>query len=186
MKLIFLLLSTLIVFSDASAMKNSKIIYLVRHAKSSDADPSLQDFDRPLNDRGFGDAPHMGKYLKQKNVTPDVIISSPSKRTTQTIELISKEIDFDFNQIVWDSSIYRCSSESLLKSIHSLNDSINTAMFVGHNPSITQIANLLQKDTVIDEVPTCGVVAIEFFVTSWKNVEKAKSRLIFFKRPARN
>jgi phosphohistidine phosphatase len=167
-------------------MKNSKILYLVRHAKSSDADSTLTDFDRPLNDRGFKNAPQMGKYLRTVGCHPDVIVSSPSVRTTQTIELIAKEIEFDFSKIIWDETIYRCNQDALLRSINSLPDSVRIAMFVGHNPSITQLANMLQKDTVFDEVPTCGVVAIEFLDPSWQNITKAKSRLLFFKRPENN
>lgn len=186
MKLFVLLIAGLLISVNTSALKNTKVLYLVRHAKSSDADSTLQDFDRPLNDRGFRDAPEMGKFLKKIGAMPEVIISSPSKRTTQTIELITDEIEFDFSKIIWDHTIYRCSQAALLNSITSLSDTINSAMFVGHNPSITQIANLLQKDTVFNEIPTCGIVAIEFEESTWKTIAKAKSKLLFFKRPERN
>lgn len=160
-----------------------KTLYLVRHAKSSDADPTLADFDRPLNDRGFGDAPKMGKRLKKLNVLVDVIVASPSKRTTQTVELISKEIDYAFDKIQWDSTIYRCSSNALLQAINNLDNSIQSAMFVGHNPSITQLANFLQKDTTFEEVPTCGVVAIHFLTNNWKSIGSKNAEFMFFERP---
>lgn len=163
-----------------------KILYLVRHAKSSDADPTLQDFDRPLNERGFADAPEMGKRLKKLGILPDLIVSSPSKRTTQTIELLSAELGYKFEEIQWDSTIYRCSQEALLKAIKNTPNHIASAMFVGHNPSMTQIANLFQTDSVFQEVPTCGVVAIRFETNSWQNISKENAKLIFFERPRRN
>ncbi|MBI3135294.1 MAG: histidine phosphatase family protein [Bacteroidetes bacterium] len=169
--------------SDKSA---TKTLYLVRHAKSSDSDPSLQDFDRPLSDRGFGDAPAMGKRLKKLNVTVDVIVASPSKRTTQTIELICREIDYNFDKIQWDSTIYRCTAETLLRAINNLDNTISSAMFVGHNPAITQTANFLQQDTTFEEVPTCGVVAIRFETADWKTIGSKNATLIFFERPKRN
>ena len=55
-------------------------IYLLRHAKSSWDDFSLQDFDRPLTDRGIKDAGLMGKFFQTRNIKLDVVISSPSKR----------------------------------------------------------------------------------------------------------
>jgi len=57
-----------------------KTIILVRHAKSSWKDPSLDDFDRPLNKRGKRNAPFMGNKLKERKIMPDLILSSPAKR----------------------------------------------------------------------------------------------------------
>lgn len=181
--LLLIYFSILLAGFAADTETTTKTLYLLRHAKSSDADPTLKDFDRPLNDRGFGDAPEMGKRLKNINVRVDIIVASPSKRTTQTIELISKEIDYAFDKIQWDSTIYRCSSNALLKSINNLDNSIQSAMFVGHNPSITQLANFLQKDTTFEEVPTCGVVAIHFLTNDWKAIGSKNAEFIFFERP---
>ncbi|HRG10817.1 MAG TPA: histidine phosphatase family protein, partial [Cyclobacteriaceae bacterium] len=58
-----------------------KILYLIRHAKSSWDNPKLEDFDRPLNKRGQKDAPRMAKRLKEKRITPDIMLSSPAERT---------------------------------------------------------------------------------------------------------
>ena len=56
-----------------------KTLLLLRHAKSSWKDTTLDDHKRPLNKRGKKDAPVMGEYLKNKNLTPDLIISSTAK-----------------------------------------------------------------------------------------------------------
>ncbi|MCS6796145.1 MAG: histidine phosphatase family protein, partial [Raineya sp.] len=57
-----------------------KILYLLRHAKSSWKEPELSDFERPLNRRGKKDAPAMGAFLKAKNIRLELIVSSPAKR----------------------------------------------------------------------------------------------------------
>lgn len=69
-----------------------KELILIRHAKSSWSNPLLEDFERPLNKRGAKNAPFMAKVLKQKEVNPDLIISSPSKRTKDTLDFFIKEL----------------------------------------------------------------------------------------------
>ena len=184
--LLIILVSLSATASGTDETSSSKILYLVRHAKSSDADSSLQDFDRPLNDRGFSNAPEMGKRLHKQGIQVDLIVASPSKRTTQTIELIAKEIKYDFEKIQWDSTIYRCTANALLQSINRVDDAINSVMFVGHNPSITQMANFLQTDSTFSEVPTGGVVAIRFQTSDWESVSSKNAQLLFFMRPDRN
>ena len=63
-----------------------KQLILMRHAKSSWESSALIDHERPLNARGRHDAPVIGHYLWQKGVKPDLIISSDSLRTRQTVE----------------------------------------------------------------------------------------------------
>lgn len=67
-----------------------KKVYLIRHAKSSWKDFSLDDFERPLNKRGKSDAPLMGAKLHDKKVVPDTILSSPAVRAKTTAEIIAK------------------------------------------------------------------------------------------------
>ena len=69
-----------------------KKLYLIRHAKSSWKDITLDDFDRPLNKRGKTDAPFMAQKLKDKNIYPDIIISSPAKRAKSTAKAFKKNL----------------------------------------------------------------------------------------------
>jgi len=83
-----------------------KTLFLVRHAKSSRNEPALQDKDRPLNNRGKRDAPKMGKRLAKREVTPDLILSSPAKRALKTAQLIAKKLDYKLQDIVVDERLY--------------------------------------------------------------------------------
>ncbi|MBT6406343.1 MAG: histidine phosphatase family protein, partial [Rhodospirillaceae bacterium] len=58
-----------------------KTIYLLRHAKSSWKDPTLADFDRPLNKRGKRAAKNMAVYLGGHNPRPELVLCSAAKRT---------------------------------------------------------------------------------------------------------
>ena len=61
---------------------------LLRHAKSSWANPGQQDFDRPLNERGLEAAPRMGAFMADHGIAPDLVLCSPSVRTRQTLGLV--------------------------------------------------------------------------------------------------
>ena len=51
-----------------------KTLLLVRHAKSDWGNPALEDFERPLNERGKRDAPAMAKRLLEKKIKIDAIL----------------------------------------------------------------------------------------------------------------
>ena len=154
-----------------------KHIYLLRHAKSSWKDLTIPDFDRPLNKRGKRDAPKMGKLLGKMGVSPDLIISSPAKRTKETISIISKEIHFR-EKIFYNENIYDSSADELLNIIKAFDEKFNRVLLVGHNPSLTDLVNYLSKDK-IDNIPTCGIVGLTFNC-SWQNLSDNCCDTIFF------
>ncbi|MBL4704895.1 MAG: histidine phosphatase family protein [Flavobacteriales bacterium] len=163
--------------------EKDRMLYIVRHAKSDKSNASLKDIDRPLNSRGYMDAPLMGAVLKAKGVKVDLIISSPSRRTRETIIPIALAIGYDTTKIRWNKRIYRCSHSGYLEQVEKIGDQYQRVMIVGHNGASTSVANVLQKDSVISNVPTTGVVAINFGEKSWKNVKAKKGKLIFFDVP---
>jgi len=63
-----------------------KKLYLVRHAKSS-WKLQVSDIKRPLKKRGISDAELIAKQTNELFVNPDMVLSSPSKRTVQTAEI---------------------------------------------------------------------------------------------------
>ena len=83
-----------------------KQLLLIRHAKSSWADFSLKDFDRPLNDRGKKDAPVMAKRLLDKGIAIDAFIASPAKRTRKTAEIFAKEYKSEKGRIILFDELY--------------------------------------------------------------------------------
>jgi len=159
-----------------------KILYLIRHAKSSWNEEGLSDFERPLNHRGKHDAPFMGKLLKEQKVTADKIISSPAVRAYTTARIIASEINYPVEKIETDKNIYEASPRELLDIIQEVPDSVNTLMLFGHNPGFTMLNNYLSGRQV-DNIPTCGISKIEFDVDSWKDVNINTGRLAAFEFP---
>ncbi len=159
-----------------------KTLYIVRHAKSSWDAPDLNDLDRPLNDRGEKDAPRMGKRLKERNVTPGAVYSSPAVRAFSTAKLIVDAIGSPSHSIHIKRALYHADAESLLRVVHAANDNADSIMIVGHNPGLTEFANDLLNE-FIDNIPTAGVVAAQLKINSWKNAVMGCGTLLFFDFP---
>ena len=176
------------VYPDGAAHILEKItlpplrLTLVRHAKSSRDDMSLDDFMRPLNDRGKRDAPEMGRRLRQGGVQPDLIVSSPAKRAIKTARIMAGEIDFPEASILEATEIYGAGEEELLKLVQGLPEEKRNVMLVGHNPGITDFANLFLQ-TGIDNMPTCSVVQLAFDAQHWLDISPQRASLLVFDFP---
>lgn len=148
-----------------------KILFLVRHAKSSPADPPLPDRERPLDDRGRHDAPKMGQRLAKRGVKPDLLVSSPALRALTTAQLIADEIGYQRKTIVVDERLYASSPDDLLAVICALDDKLDRVMLVGHNPEFTELAHRLSNEII--DMPTCAVAEFRFDATAWADVGEA-------------
>jgi phosphohistidine phosphatase len=163
-----------------------KTLYLVRHAKSSWDNPDQIDFDRPLNERGKKNAPRMGKRLKEKRVTPDMMISSPAERALATCIEMARVLGFPEEKIKTDKRLYHANEDQLLQVIKELRDSPRDSeevvILFGHNPGLTEFANaLLNKD--LENIPTCGVVAAKLNISTWKEAKFGCGEMEFFEYP---
>lgn len=161
-----------------------KKLVLIRHAKSDWSKPHLDDFSRPLNKRGLKNAPFMAKILKDKNIKPNLIISSPSTRTKQTLEYFVKELDYK-DEVKFEESIYEAQFENLLNVIKNIKNSYKTVFLVGHNPGLCDLVNFL-LDKYFENIPTCGIVEIDFNVKSWKDISKENSILVSCEYPKKH
>ena len=157
-----------------------KKLYLIRHAKSSWRDKTLDDFDRPLNKRGELNAPFMGEKLKKKKVVPDIIISSPALRSKITAQIIAKKVKYS-KKIVFNEALYESSVSELYNTLIKVDDENSTLFLVGHNTGI----NIFVENYVslYDNVPTCGIVEIEFDCKSWKDISTKNAKLVSFDYP---
>ena len=158
-----------------------KTLYLARHAKSFWADQSIPDFDRPLNKRGKRDAPFIGEVLNDKKVKPDLIICSPAKRTKKTAIEIAEKLSYPEKKILYDEDLYEASSNILIKIIKKINEKYDSVMIFGHNPGLTLLNNHI-SDHYIDNIPTCGVVALQLDL-KWSELDKNTCKFVFFEYP---
>ncbi|WP_020527447.1 SixA phosphatase family protein [Flexithrix dorotheae] len=162
-----------------------KTLYLVRHAKSSWKDISLDDFDRPLNKRGKRDAPFMGKRLKKQGIKPHLILASPAKRAKKTAKIFAREMGYPEGKIKFAKKIYEAGRNELLEVIRNQDDKINSLMLVGHNPELTSLSNYL-SDYEIVNIPTSGISCIKLSIDTWNEIKLKAGEQSFFDYPKRH
>jgi phosphohistidine phosphatase len=149
-----------------------KELFLVRHAKSSWDEPTISDHDRPLNERGFRNAPDMGRRLCDRGVSPDALMSSTALRARTTAEIMADLMNFPKDQIVCDRALYHASATELQEYIGGLDNSHFSVMLFGHNPGMTSLVSHL-FGLPIDNLPTCGVVYLKFSAESWAEASRS-------------
>jgi len=156
-----------------------KTVYFIRHAKSSWKDFSLRDFDRPLNKRGFRDAPFMAEKLLLSGAKPDALISSPANRALTTAGFFARTFGFESAEIIQEASIYEAFPDTILHIIRTLPDKLNTVFLFGHNPGFTMVANGFGGDH-ISNIPTCGIVRVEAATDHWAEFSAQTGKITHF------
>lgn len=162
------------------------LLLLMRHAKSDWNQPGLDDFSRPLNDRGRKSAPRMANWLADSQRMPNIICCSTAVRAKQTCELLIRtwsEKDLVLPEIVWYESMYLATPHVLLQCASEHTQS-PTVMLIAHNPGMEVLASDLSGQEI--EMPTAAVVCFEseqsitdtasFASTRWRMVNRAIPR----------
>lgn len=157
-------------------------LILVRHAKSSWDKFGLADVDRPLNKRGLRDAPFMAEVLKQKNIQPDLIISSHAVRAFSTAKYFAEILNYSLTNIQIESELYHADIEEFLSVLRKVDDLKKTVMIFSHNPGLLYFLHYL-TETKIDDVPTCGIFSLNLKVNSWKKLGEKTSVIDFYEYP---
>lgn len=159
-----------------------KSLLLVRHAKSSWDITTVNDFERPLNERGKSDAPDMAKRLLKEKVKIDAFVSSPAKRAKKTAQLFIHEFQRSKDDIIYVPELYEASVAILYKVTANLHDSFDSVAIFSHNPGVTEFANSLTT-VRIDDMPTCGIFAVKIHANRWEDFEEANKEFWFFNYP---
>ena len=157
-----------------------KSLIIVRHCKSSWADLSLSDFDRPLNKRGNIDGELMSNYLREKEKKIDKLILSTSKRTRLTSKYFTEKIHFD--SISYIDELYHASYSDIINIISKVENNFNSVMVIGHNPGLTELINQYTIMNIYN-LPTTGVVKVEFKGDKWDRITENKGIIVYKKFP---
>lgn len=84
-----------------------------------------------------------------------------------------------------EAAIYEAEPEILLKVVHGLDDRWAHVLLVGHNPGLTDLGNLL-ADCGIENIPTCGVLCLDFDAENWKSIGPRSGTLVFYDYPKKS
>ena len=180
-------------------------LILLRHAKSDW--PDVPDRDRPLAKRGRRDAPRIGRWLHGHGYQPDVVVVSDAARTRQTWDLVAPELGGS-PAVHFEPRAYAASALTLLYLAQELPARYRTALLIGHNPGLSELATSLagppESTTAVGppesdratgpavkdngprpaiSLPTAAVAVFEF-TGDWPSLTPGHARLINLTTPA--
>ena len=175
-----------------------KTLFLLRHAKSDWSDPSLDDFERPLNRRGQAAAPLIGAYLDRQGLPPDLVLCSSATRARQTCALAVHRPGRDI-PVKFEKSLYLAGPSTILRRLHRLPDGMRSVMLIAHNPGMHSLAlklidARLPGDTAApgdtaslavlrSKYPTAGLIELTFDMDAWSEMAAGTGTLVRFIRP---
>ncbi len=155
-------------------------LLIFRHAKSSWADISLADYDRPLKGRGKRDSVAMGRFIREQNLIPDHILSSPANRAAQTITRAINEWSGNPDTIQWFNDLYPGSVQAWLKALGQCPLKARRIMIIGHNPGMEELLEYLCGEVEIPDdgklLPTAALAQIEIKVP-WTDLAAGSGKL---------
>lgn len=160
-----------------------KKLILVRHGKSS-WEEDLPDDERPLKKRAYKDAALVLNAFSGFHRKPLKLWSSYATRALTTAEIFKERLEVDDSNFLVKDELYTFDSKELLKIIQTCDDRVETLMVFGHNPAITGVVDQL-GDQHFSNVPTTGLIVIEFDVEKWQEIEKGKTLLHLFPKNLR-
>jgi phosphohistidine phosphatase len=164
-------------------------ILLFRHAKSDWSDPDMADHDRRLNRRGEEAAPKIGAYLARHRLIPQRVLCSTARRARDTWELAAAELP-NPPPVTYEERLYNARPGAILDVLQRLEGNIRSALVVGHNPGLQEVATLLiasgdldHRERLREKFPTAGLVVIDFAVDNWAKLHPHSGRLERFVVP---
>ncbi len=158
-------------------------VILIRHAKSDWGNEFLKDIDRPLNQRGYDAAYAAANWFLTTKKTPNLIVSSTATRALNTALIFARTLNFNMANFELQAAVYESSESNLIDIISKFQNHTNTVMLFGHNPSITNVCNQLTDNLFFDNVPTCGIVSLQFNVNNWADIKTNKATLNYHRFP---
>lgn len=159
-------------------------LYLMRHAKAEKSDGTIRDFDRPLQPRGQSDAALIASRMLSEVGIPIHIKSSSARRTSETAEIVARIFGIKSELIEKDKSMYGADLDKLIETVQMLPDEKITVMLIGHNPGFSDLASYFSETEL--EMPTAGLVVLDFDVTNWSHVSPSKCKLAGFDYPSQH
>jgi phosphohistidine phosphatase len=162
-------------------------LHLMRHAKSSWDDERLEDHDRPLTRRGRRAAEALARHLATQGAAPDLVLSSTALRARQTLAPVLEGLKP--RRVLLDRGLYLARGAALLERLRDTEEAVGTALLVGHNPGLHELALLLaDPDSPVALPPLSGkfptgALASFRFAPAWRRLKPGGATLIAYVTP---
>jgi phosphohistidine phosphatase len=153
----------------------------MRHAKSGWDIAGIDDHDRPLNDRGQRAAPAMGQLLVEKNLVPDLIVSSTALRARETALAVARASAWK-HEIRLTRALYMAEPGTILQVVATLADDVRRVLVVGHNPGMEDLVSDLSF--MRNTMPTAAIAHFDCSIPRWSApLDGQVARLVDVWRP---
>lgn len=162
----------------------NKTIIFIRHAEAVHG-INQRDLDRHLSPKGRRDAAKMASFLKEKNIIPELILSSPATRTKETAEIFTDVLFVSHDLIEYKEMIYHGSETELNEALRysGIQDEIKTVFLIAHNPGISDFLMPFADESDFDYFSPGAILGVEAQFDSWSEFSIENSKLLFFRAP---
>jgi phosphohistidine phosphatase len=134
-------------------------LILLRHAHAEPASAGQSDLDRPLSPEGLAEAEAAGRWLAEHKLVPDRVLSSPARRTRETVEAVLASVGYVDQRL--DDGIYEGTPGTLAELADTHRDA-DRLLLVGHNPGLEHLAALMHSGQSGDfrGIPPGGIAVL--------------------------
>lgn len=173
-----------------------KELFLLRHAKSSWAEPGASDTERPLNRRGRQAAAVVARYLAAEGLRPGLILCSSARRTRETLDFLSETLDTSIPVHI-EPELYLADPPTLVERLRRVPDGIGSVMVIAHNPGLHELALELAETAggrpgeaaqrLKQKFPTAALARFRLRLDRWRDFSEqtiAGTRLLGYVTPA--
>jgi phosphohistidine phosphatase len=155
-----------------------KTLYVLRHAKSSWDDSSIDDHDRPLSGRGRRAARRIAEYMEAEDIRPQLVLCSTAARARQTLDAIGDGMETV--EVVGD--LYLASGHEVVARLRKVDTDVASVMVIGHNPGMQELVLMLASSggdlgRVQEKFPTAALATLAIDGT-WSDLSGGKGRLV--------
>ena len=144
-----------------------KTLLLLRHAKSSWKDSSIEDHERRLKKRGKKEARRIGRLIAAENLIPDGMVSSSARRCRETAEHVIQNSEYR-GESRFSPELYDADTAKLREFVSKLSDSSSRLMLIGHNPGLEEfLESLVGEHTPLS---TGALAHVDLPVDRWADL----------------
>jgi phosphohistidine phosphatase len=167
-------------------------LILLRHAKTETDAPSGRDQDRRLDDRGRADAAEIAGWLTKNQLLPDFALVSTAVRARQTWDILAALIPDGATrpEVSHLPELYGAGATQMLHEIRNVAGAAQRLLLVGHNPGLQELAmgltckgDAAERKILNGNMPTSGVVVLDFSIDDWADAAFGGGRLSHFVSP---
>jgi len=158
-------------------------LYVLRHAKSSWDDPSLDDHERPLAGRGRRAVNLVAEHLRSNGISPTAVLCSSSRRTIETLKGV-----LPGHEALIEPELYGASPGEVIERLHRVPEHVASLMLIGHNPAMHELVVGITRgdsddiEAVARKFPT-GALATLTFECRWADLAPRSAELVAYVRP---